>query len=218
MYDLVIGTSWIPAYWSVPLSLRHLPKLDLIWVFSLLFPLNGVTQCLSGIPTNENNDFFNFLFQSGTVEKQIDAAFTDLEFSMFNNISYGNATHTMCMLKKNYGKHVVVGAYTLHDLSKTAAQIASETPVYVNLLRDRVDLFYTDNICDMVQLVEDTLRPPYYRRRRITSPSDSHHRRHSSKHRHYSWSHRHYSWSHRHYSLSYRHYSWRRRRDCNRSY
>ena len=154
----------------------------------LMFLFNNLIPCLFNIPTT-NNVFIDFLFQSGTVEKQIGAAFVDLEFSMFNNSFFGGATHTMCMLKKNYGRHAVVGAYTLHDLSKTAAQIANETPVYVNLLRDRVDLFYTDNICDMVQLVEDTLRHPYGRRRRSASPSHSSHR-----------------------------YRWRRSRHCNRSY
>ena len=153
--ELVIGASWNPQYWE----LAQYVKFDLVHIFESLAP------CLSPIPI-PNNVFINFLFQSGTVEKQLNASFADLEISMFNNSSFGGTSHTVCMLKKNYGVHLVVGAYTLHDLSKTAAEIASETPVYINLLKDRVDLFYTDNICAMVQLVEDTFGYTY----------DDHHR------------------------------------------
>ena len=161
MTDLVIGASWNPQYWN----LSPFVKFDLIYIFKSL------AQCLSPIPMS-NNVFIDFLFQSGTVEKQISASFADVEISMFNNSFFGGTSHTMCMIKKNYGRPFVVGAYTLHDLSKTAAEIVSETPVYVNLLKDRVNLFYTDDICAMVQLVRDTFGYPCVDHHRHSSKND----------------------------------------------
>ena len=116
-----------------------------------LYP--GLMTCLGDIPT-ANNAFLDFLFQSGSVEKSIGASFTDIEFTMFNNTAYGGTNHTMCALKKNHGWHIVVAAYTLFDLSKTATEIDSEKPRYMDLVKDGVDMFYTDDICGMVEIVE----------------------------------------------------------------
>ena len=114
-------------------------------------------SCLCFVNTKDN-EFIDFLFQSGTVEKSIGASFTDLELTMFNNTLYGQTNHTMCMLQKHYGSEIVVGAYTLFDVSKTTAQIDSEIPLYKELVKDRVNLFYTDDICGMRRIIRQVRR------------------------------------------------------------
>ena len=123
-----------------------------------LFP--GLRTCLDDI-TTVNNEFIDFLFQSGSVEKSIGASFMDIDFTMFNNTAYGGINHTTCVLKKNYGWHIAIAAYTLFDLSKTPAQIDSEKSRYMDLVKDGVDLFYTDDICGMIDIVQ---RLQHYRR------------------------------------------------------
>lgn len=160
MKDLVVGNSWIPMYWQFSSETYDLLK------FQLKQFLPGFGTCLEEIPTTDNI-FINFLFRSGSIEKSMNASFVDIELTMFGNSYYGGCKRTMKMLRKNYGKKTVIGAYTLFDVSKTDAQIEEEIPTYRKLLREGVHLFYTDDIEEMAHLTRGHRRcrgpkRPYY--------------------------------------------------------
>lgn len=143
-----IGYSWVPLYWHLPDAAYEGQKFEL----KVLFP--GFLTCIDNVPTNRS--FVDFFFRTGSLEKSIRASLTDVEFSIFGNAFYGGWKQTTQMLRKNYAKDIVIGAYTVFDLSKTHAQIEAEKPTYVRLLKDGVNLFYTDDIGAMALLLKTT--------------------------------------------------------------
>ena len=87
----------------------------------------GLSTCLAPVPP-VNNAFVNFLYTSGTIEKSIKAAVTDLDYRLFNQPYFGGPanSHSIQMLKTNYGPNIVVGTYTTYDLSLTPSQVQYE--------------------------------------------------------------------------------------------
>ncbi|XP_065070708.1 uncharacterized protein LOC135695518 [Rhopilema esculentum] len=135
---LVIGNSYTPAYWYQPPQVYAALKAS-------LQQLPGLQTCLADIPTTDNR-FVDFFYQSGTVEKAMNATFVDIDQVMFNDPTYGGIDQTVKTLKKNYGKKVVIGAYTIYDMHLSGAQIEAVEGRYKMLLRQGVHIFYTDDI------------------------------------------------------------------------
>ena len=188
------GTTWTPDYWRLPSFAHDLQKQE----FQALYP--GLCTCLNDIPV-AGNVFIDFLLQSSSVEKSTGASITDLQFDMFNKTKYGGAGHTMCMLEQNYGKGIVVGSYTLHDLSKTQEEIDAEKPLYRAQVQDGVGLFYTDDICQMIDLINST---PYRRRSPRRRPRQQG-RAYSGRRRKYSFG-QHLQYPYPRHNCKYRHH------------
>ena len=128
----------------------------------------GLDTCLDDIPTT-GNTFVDFFYRTGTLEKSIQASFVDVQFMMFNNPLFGGSTKTVQMFKKNYGKKIVIGAFTLFDLSKTNTEINAEKKKYKELVKQKVHLLHTDDIIGMKRLIKETpgrhrgcKKHPYY--------------------------------------------------------
>ena len=76
----------------------------------------------------------------------MNATFVSIDQSMFNDPTYGGIDKTVKTLRKNYGKDVVIGAYTLYDMNLSGAEIEAIEGRYQMLLRQGVHTFNTDDI------------------------------------------------------------------------
>ena len=76
----------------------------------------------------------------------MNATFVSIDQSMFNDPTYGGIDKTVKTLRKNYGKDVVIGAYTLYDMTLSGAEIEAIEGRYQMLLRQGVHTFNTDDI------------------------------------------------------------------------
>ena len=123
--------------------------------FKRLMP--GLETCLDELPND--NSTFDFLYNSGTLEKSMDSNYNMIDARIFNNVKYGGAPNadSFKMIKKNYGKRFVTGAGIFYPLGFEESVISQFEPVFKALVHAGADILVTDDLRKTKQLVRETL-------------------------------------------------------------
>ncbi len=133
--NLVVGTFYSTSYWRYTAA-------EYQKAATALGALPGMTSCVSQLPLDRR--FMDFLFDTGSMFKAINASFVDMDYTIYNNPMYSNKTFET--LKRNYNPKVSAGAWTIYSMKLDATQTeASETRVQ-NLIDMGAERLITDDV------------------------------------------------------------------------
>ena len=102
----------------------------------------GLTNCLSKAPNGRA--FMEFLFNSGTIFKAINASFLDMDYKIYDNPKYTN--NTFATLRKNYSPKVSAGAWTIYNMKMTSKEIEASEKQVQSLIDQGAERLITDDV------------------------------------------------------------------------
>jgi len=104
--------------------------------------LPGLETCLDSLPNNKS--LMNFLFQTGSMYKALNASFVEFQFGLFSNTAV--MTNPLKTLKDNYNKKLTFGASTIYNMASTESEINATESNVQNLIKQGAARLITDDV------------------------------------------------------------------------
>ena len=132
---LVIGSYYIRSSW----------KKETWWYTNVkqnMKVLPGLETCLDHLPSNKS--LMDFLFQTGSVYKALNASFVEFQFGLFSNSEV--MKNPLKTLKDNYNKNITFGASTIYNMALSESDITAAESKVQNLIDKGVARLITDDV------------------------------------------------------------------------
>ena len=155
----MVGTFSAREFWPQPAFVYELYKNQL----KRFMP--GLKSCLDPV-SSADNSFVSYVLLSGTIEKSINATFTDIDLVMLDSCQYRTTSSTMRTLRKNFGEcDYVIGTYTVYGMTEDRlAHQESEWKVD-RLIQEGINYMITDDPARLARkLGRHRHSRPHYRR------------------------------------------------------
>ena len=132
---LVIGTYYLNRYWvmepwwyaDVRNTIRRFP---------------GLGSCLDPLPNSSS--ILNFLIQTGSYNKALNASFIEFEFGLFSNKQV--MKDPVKTLKDNYNKDITFGAVPIYNMALSESEMTAAEIKVQNLIQKGVARLITDDV------------------------------------------------------------------------
>ena len=104
--------------------------------------LPGLETCLDSLPNNKS--LMNFLFQTGSMYKALNASFVEFQFGLFSNTEV--MTNPLKTLKDNYNENLTFGASTIYNMASAESEINATESKVQNLIDQGAARLITDDV------------------------------------------------------------------------
>ena len=104
--------------------------------------LPGLETCLDSLPSNKS--LMNFLFQTGSMYKALNASFVEFQLGLFSNAEV--MKNPLETLQDNYNKNITFGASTIYNMASSESEIKTTEGNVQNLIDKGVARLITDDV------------------------------------------------------------------------
>ena len=133
--NLVTGSYFLNGYWTSPANWYK----DVKTKFKTL---PGLETCLDSLPSNSS--LMDFLFETGSTFKSVNASFIEFHFGLFSNTSL--MKNPVMTIRDSYNKDITFGSSTIYNLGSSEAELKAAERKVDNLIKQSVARLITDDV------------------------------------------------------------------------